>query len=229
MTTRPSASLGRQTEAERGNADTAPKAPLLFGEGAPAGRPGFFTRRMKAAMLLCVGLLLAGCGAGSDGNTPPPPPRTAIPQDATGHYCGMFLFEHKGPKGQILLRGRDEPVWFTTIREVFAYTHLPEEPRTIAATYVQDMARIRLDHSFPDDAWIDAHKAWYLILSTYIGGMGIYDALPFSDQAAALPYQQKYGGHIVAFENVPQDYIFGPGELLPEQEQELMHSTGAAQ
>lgn len=185
--------------------------------------------RHKAIALLALATLLGGCGGDAGDPVPPPPPQVAIPQDATGHYCGMFLFEHQGPKGQIRLRDREEPVWFTTIREVFAYTHLPEEPRAIAATYVQDMARVRLDHSFPDDAWIDAHKAWYLILSTYIGGMGIYDALPFSEQAAALPYQQKYGGHVVAFEDVPLDYIFGPGELLPEQQQELISSSGAAQ
>lgn len=186
-------------------------------------------RRIKAAAtLLSLGLLLGGCGGGTDDQTPPPPPQTVIPQDATGHYCGMFLFEHQGPKGQMRVRDSEEPVWFTTIREVFAYTHLPEEPRGIAATYVQDMARIRPDHSFPDDAWIDAHKALYLIQSTYIGGMGVYDALPFSEQSAAQSYQQKYGGHIVAFEDVPLDYIFGPGDLLPEQ-QDPTSFDGAAQ
>lgn len=187
------------------------------------------TRRTGAAMLLSLAVLLAACGGDEGGQGQRPPPQAAIPQDATGHYCGMFLFEHKGPKGQILLRGREQPVWFTTIREVFAYTHLPEESRAIAATYVQDMARIRPDQSFPDDAWIDAQQAWYLILSSYIGGMGVHDALPFSDQAAARRYQQQYGGHIVAFDDVPRDYIFGPGELAPDQEEKLRLSTGAAQ
>ena len=187
------------------------------------------TRLLWAVVPLCLGLALAGCGGDPGGGRPPPPPHTAIPEDATGHYCGMFMFEHKGPKGQILLRDREEPVWFTTIREVFAYTHLPEEPRAIAATYVQDMGRIRPDHSFPDDAWVNAHTAWYLIKSRYIGGMGIHDALPFSDPAAARPYQQAYGGDIVAFRDVPQDYIFGPGEPPPEPTPEARPPAGAAQ
>ncbi|MFA7668640.1 MAG: nitrous oxide reductase accessory protein NosL [Burkholderiaceae bacterium] len=186
-------------------------------------------RFLLAGAWVCLGLTIAGCGGETGSSHPPPPPVTAVPEDATGHYCGMFLFEHKGPKGQILLRDHEAPVWFTTIREVFAYTHLPEEPRAIAATYVQDMARIRPDHSFPADAWINAHTAWYLIKSQYIGGMGIYDALPFSDADAARPYQQTYGGEIVAFRDVPQDYIFGAGDTLPELPPDARPPVGAAQ
>lgn len=187
-------------------------------------------RRILAALGLCTGLLLAGCGEGPDDKAPPPPPQTSIPQDAVGHYCGMFLAEHQGPKGQILLRDREAPVWFTTIREVFAYTHLPEEPRAISATYVQDMARILPDQSFPADAWINAQTAVYLIGSRYIGGMGVHDALPFSDAAVAHRYQQEYGGRIANFADVPQDYIFGPGGVLPEPTgASASASTGAAQ
>ncbi len=184
---------------------------------------------VRYAMALCLAGLLAGCGGDAQDHGPPPPPQASIPQGAVGHYCGMFLFEHKGPKGQILIRDRETPVWFTTIREVFAYTHLPEEPRAIVATYVQDMGRIRPDHTFPEDAWIDAHKAVYLIRSTYIGGMGVYDALPFSDPAAAQPYQQQYGGQLVAFQDVPLDYIFGPGDLLPQPGQNTPVAAGVAQ
>lgn len=185
-------------------------------------------RRLLAATLLSAGVVLAGCSeSGSD--TPPPAPVATIPQDAMGHYCGMFLFEHKGPKGQIMVRDREDPIWFTTIREVFAFTHLPEEPRAITATYVQDMVRASPDGSFPDDAWIDAHDAWYLIGSRFVGGMGVPDAVPFSDQDAAMRYQEKYGGHVVAFKDVPQDYIFGPGEPLPDSEQDPRLSTGATQ
>lgn len=183
-------------------------------------------RALPATALLAFSLLLAACGDDA-ADSAPPPPQAVIPQDAVGHYCGMFLFEHRGPKGQILLRDREGPVWFTTIREVFAYTHLPEEPRAITATYVQDMARIRPDHSFPFDAWIDARQAWYLIRSHYIGGMGVPDALPFSDRAAAQAYQQQYGGHLVAFKDVPEDYIFGPSELPPEPQRQTEPAPGA--
>src|SRR5690606_2107569 len=84
-----------------------------------------------------------------------------------------------------------------------------EEPKTIVATYVQDMAKINEDGSFPDTAWMDARQAWYLIKSRYIGGMGSYDALPFSDEDSANSYRQRYGGEIARFDEVPEDYIFG--------------------
>src|SRR5690606_5944270 len=95
-------------------------------------------RAATLAAGLWLTIMVAACGESAN-TAPPPPPVAAIPKDAVGHYCGMFLFEHKGPKGQVLLRDRDTPVWFTTIREVFAYTRLPEEPKAITATYVQDM------------------------------------------------------------------------------------------
>ena len=39
----------------------------------------------------------------------------------------MVLNDHAGPKGQIFVR-RAGPVWFSSIKQVFAYTMLPEEP-----------------------------------------------------------------------------------------------------
>ena len=90
------------------------------------------TRARHQIVTLMLAALLAGCSGEPDAPIPPPSP-VAMTQEAVGHYCGMNLYEHIGPKGQILLRGQNDPVWFTTIREVFAYTLLPEEPKTIAA------------------------------------------------------------------------------------------------
>lgn len=165
-----------------------------------------------AGVLLAMGTLLAGCGDGG-GEQLAPPPQAVIPQDAVGHYCGMYLFEHKGPKGQILLRDRETPVWFTTIREVFAYIQLPEEPKTIVAAYVQDMARMQPDGTLPDDSWMSIRDAWYVIHSRYAGGMGTLDALPFSTQEAAQAFQEREGGKIVRFDDMPDNYIFGLPEL----------------
>lgn len=171
------------------------------------------SRFRLAGVLMAAGILLTGCGENGNGQSAPPPPQTAIPQDAVGHYCGMFLFEHKGPKGQILLRDRETPVWFTTIREVFAYIHLPEESKAIAAAYVQDMARMQADGTLPDDSWMNARDAWYLIHSRYEGGMGTLDALPFGTQEAAQAFRQREGGEIVRFDDMPEEYIFGLPEL----------------
>ncbi|WP_368642194.1 nitrous oxide reductase accessory protein NosL [Castellaniella ginsengisoli] len=159
-----------------------------------------------------LALLLAGCGGQQDVSSTPPSP-VAMTDEAVGHYCGMNLYEHIGPKGQILLRDRDVPVWFSTIREVFAYTILPEEPKTIIAIYVQDMGRADADGNPPADAWIDARTAHYLIESGTVGGMGAPDALPFSRLEDARVYAGRHGGRIVGFKDMPEDYVLRAPEL----------------
>ena len=174
------------------------------------------TRLLGAALLAA---LLGACGSQDTPPSPPPPP-VAMTPDATGHYCGMNLYEHIGPKGQILLRGRDVPVWFTTIREVFAYTLLPEEPKTVIAIYVQDMGRAGPDGNPPADAWIEARSAHFLIESSAVGGMGAPDALPFSRLEDAQSYAARHGGRIVGFKDMPEDYVLRAPELAPRMERE---------
>ncbi len=165
-------------------------------------------KKLRAILLLSISALLSACSQ-TEQVLAPPPPVTQIPETAVGHYCGMYLFEHQGPKGQILLRERATPLWFTTIREVFAYTLLPEESKAVAATYVQDMAQRDKQGQFPEQAWIPAQEAWYLIHSRYTGGMGTIDALPFSQEQAAQAFQEQYGGQLVRFKDMPENYIFG--------------------
>ncbi len=164
-------------------------------------------KRLLAYVLVGLApLLLSACGP-SDNTPQEPPAPVALSDDSVGHYCGMYLNEHVGPKGQILLRDYDDTVWFSTIREVFAYTFLPEEPKAILAIYVQDMGQAGDDGNPPDDAWIDAKSAHYLIESSAIGGMGAPDALPFAQLADAEDYRQLFGGRIVSFAEMPEDYV----------------------
>jgi copper chaperone NosL len=74
---------------------------------------------------------------------------------------------------------------------------------------VQDMAQRDQDGQFPEQAWIPAQDAWYLIYSRYTGGMGTIDALPFSQEQAAKDFQQQHGGQLVRFADMPENYIFG--------------------
>lgn len=155
-----------------------------------------------AAMMLA----LSACG-GDEPAAPPPAPQ-AVSADAVGHYCGMMLQDHAGPKGQIFVKGRAAPVWFSSIKQVFAYTLLPEEPKGLAAIYVNDMAAAGPDGAADLKAWVDARQAFYVIGSSFIGGMGAEDAMPFSDQARALAFAQTHGGRVVRFADVPEDYVF---------------------
>ena len=139
-----------------------------------------------------------------------PPLPQQISDRSVGHYCSMNLTEHNGPKAQIFLNGKpDQPVWFSTIKQMFGYTKLPEEPKGIHAIYVTDMGKVK-DWEKPnaDTEWIDAKKAYYVIESSFIGGMGAEDALPFADKAQAEKFAKEKGGRVVGFAEMPDEYIF---------------------
>ncbi|MBO9357446.1 copper resistance protein CopZ [Bordetella petrii] len=173
----------------------------------------FYTQaRRLAGVLLLAGV--AACG-GEDRQAAAPPSPQAVTVEAVGHYCGMALSEHTGPKGQIFLDGRDTPVWFSAIKQVFAYTVLPEEPKTIRAIYVNDMAGAERGQAPDPDAWIDARQAYYAIETRYIGGMGAEDAMPFGQRAQAEAFAQAHGGRVATFDEVPDSYIFAQQPPVP--------------
>jgi copper chaperone NosL len=152
---------------------------------------------MIRAILLAGALLAAACSQEKDAEVPQ---SVTMPPDATGHYCGMLLTEHAGPKGQILLVSGGNPVWFTSVRDTFTFLSLPEEPKDIAAIYVSDMAKAPTWEKPGDNNWILADQAHYVIESDQVGGMGGAEAVPFGDEAAAKSFVAEHGGRIVAFE-----------------------------
>ncbi|WP_312429762.1 nitrous oxide reductase accessory protein NosL [Achromobacter sp.] len=166
------------------------------------------TLKRWAAMTAFSAILLALSACGGDEHAAPPPAPQAVSAEAVGHYCGMMLLDHAGPKGQIFVKGRAAPVWFSSIKQVFAYTLLPEEPKGLAAIYVNDMAAAGPDGAADLKAWVDARQAFYVINSSFIGGMGAEDAMPFSDQVRAQAFAQTHGGRVVRFADVPEDYVF---------------------
>ncbi len=65
---------------------------------------------MKLPALLLL-LALAACKPDQVATAPSPVEPGA---DAVGHYCGMSLDEHTGPKGQIHLASRKDPIWVSS-------------------------------------------------------------------------------------------------------------------
>lgn len=163
-------------------------------------------RSLRLALSLTALLAIAGCGDVGDASPPPPP--QSVSAQSVGHYCGMALADHAGPKGQIFIQGHPDPVWFSSIKQLFAYTLLPEEPKAVSALYVNDMGTAGPDGAPDATAWIDARKAFYVIEGRFIGGMGAEDAMPFSRRADALAFSQAHGGRVVAFSDVPEQYVF---------------------
>ena len=156
---------------------------------------------------LLAAVLAAGCEDGAlDTRTRPPPAELA--GDAIGYYCNMIAMAHSGPKGQIFLTGREKPLWFTSVRDTIAFTRLPEEPKNVAAIYVNDMGRASWDQPEPG-TWTDAFSAWYVVGSGMQGGMGVPEAVPFAEREAAERFARDRGGRVLAFDAIPDEAVLG--------------------
>jgi copper chaperone NosL len=134
------------------------------------------------------------------------PPAQTLTREATGYYCLMTVVNHNGPKGQIFLTDKEKPLWFTSARDTIAFTLSPEEPKNIAAIYVNDMSNAEWNNPGANN-WIDARKAWYVLDSNRSGGMGAPEAVPFSTKEKAEAFANEQGGKVYAFDNIPHEYF----------------------
>ena len=164
-------------------------------------------RPLLPVLGMLAALLAGGCDdKDSAANAPPP---VALTAEAVGHFCGMTLVEHPGPKGQILLRGNDRPVWFSSARDAIAFTMLAEEAKTLRAIYVSDMGRAETWDQPGATNWVEARRAHFVVGSNRLGGMGAAEAVPFSDRQAADRFAAEHGGRVVAFAQIPRDWVLG--------------------
>jgi copper chaperone NosL len=164
------------------------------------------------AIALLFFVALAACGKKEEAAAPP---AAEISADSIAHFCNMAVSEHAGPKGQIFVAGRAEPFWFASVRDTFAFTMLPEEPKDVTAIYVTDMAKAKNWDQPGPGTWVEARKAVFVIDSRKKSGMGEAEAVPFSDEAAAQTFMAEYGGRLVRFDEMPRDYILPKGDVAP--------------
>ena len=163
---------------------------------------GAVTPFLAVALLSLVGL--AGCE--DDDEVIVKPTAAELTREAVGHYCGMIVVDHTGPKAQIHLTGTDGVVWFSNVRDAIAFMRLPEEPKNIAVTYVNDMGRATWDAPEPG-TWVEASAAWFVIESQRVGGMGAPEAVPFAERDAAEGFAASHGGRVVALNDIPDSYV----------------------
>lgn len=173
----------------------------------------YFTREIRRvarfpAFALLAALSLAACKPDAE----KPAPHT-LTDAAIGHYCGMMLTEHEGPKGQIFLKGVDEPVWFSSAHDTLAFTLLPEEPKDIAAIYVSDMGTAPSWADPGPDNWTDARAASFVIGSDAQSAMGGTEAVPFADKTKAEAFARDHGGQVYAFDAIPPDAILVTADI----------------
>lgn len=183
-------------------------------------------RTLLAAVLMSLAALVSACGEEEKAEIPPP---QALPATAVGHYCGMLVAEHSGPKGQIILKSREAPIWFSSARDAFAFTMLPEEAKDVRAIYVSDMAKAPSWDEPGATNWIEARSAHYVIGSSMKGGMGADEAVPFSDPEAAARFAREHGGKVVRFQDVPVEYVLGGEGADAPSERGPPHKSGQQQ
>ncbi|MCW8922439.1 MAG: nitrous oxide reductase accessory protein NosL [Gammaproteobacteria bacterium] len=161
---------------------------------------------MNKLSILLFAFLLQACEKAPVAEAPP---AHTLTRDASGYYCLMTVVNHSGPKGQVILTDREEPLWFTSARDTIAFSWSPEEPRNIAAIYVNDMTDADWDNPGADN-WIEMEKAWYVINSKLEGGMGAPEAVPFATKEKAELFVQEQGGEVHDLTSLPKDYIMNP-------------------
>lgn len=164
-----------------------------------------FVQRVALIVLMLVSM--AAC----EKNRPVEMPAArTLTTEASGYYCLMTVVYHDGPKGQIILDD-GKVLWFTSVRDTIAFTLSPEEPKNIAAIYVNDMSDANWDDPGADN-WIDARQALYVIGSRREGGMGAPEAVPFSQEEKAKLFISQQGGKIYAFDSISESGLLDTSE-----------------
>ncbi|MBF0126118.1 MAG: nitrous oxide reductase accessory protein NosL [Magnetococcales bacterium] len=144
-------------------------------------------------------ILLTACAAPQEGTPPPLEPAG----DTKGYYCGMNLAEHVGPKGQIHVAGEPGALWFSSMRDAFAYLRHEGKTRRILAFYVNDMGRAEWDHPQPG-TWIEAREAHFVLGASRSGGMGTVELIPFGTPSAAQDWVRRHGGRVMVYGEAAQ-------------------------
>ncbi|WP_212524072.1 nitrous oxide reductase accessory protein NosL [Actibacterium sp. MT2.3-13A] len=167
----------------------------------------------KLVLALTLGLSLAACKEDTAGIPAP----VAMTSEALGHYCQMFVADHPGPKAQIHLKGYAAPLWFSQVTDAVAYVSDPERPAEITAIYVSDMGAAESWTIPGENNWLAAGDAHFVIESGQPGGMGLPEAIPFAEAAAAQAFTDRNGGRVVRFDEVPEAYARPDMEVMAGQ------------
>ena len=164
----------------------------------------------RLPILICLAFSLNACG-GEDVAQPDKSPM-ALTDDAIGHFCGMQVSTHNGPKGQVFLKGQESPIWFVSVRDSLAYSRMPDEKFKISTIYVSDMGIAASWDQPGDDAWIQAESAWFVVGSSRTGGMGMAELVPFSDKVKAENFIASYGGTLSRMSDIATDVLLGSND-----------------
>jgi copper chaperone NosL len=152
----------------------------------------------RLAIALSLTAALAACSKPEAALQP-----LAIQSGTACSLDGMILADFPGPKGQIHYAS-GEPDFFCDTTEMFSIYLQPEQQKRITAIFTQDMGKA--DWEKPDDHWIDAKNAWFVVGSSREGSMGPTIAT-FAEEKAATSFAGEYGGKVVKFGDVTPEMV----------------------
>lgn len=161
-------------------------------------------QRFSIIPALLASLLLWGCGSQSQEEATGP---AKVTRADNCHVCGMIVPTQKGPKGQARIRGAAKPAYFCSTSDLMAFLFQPDSPAVVKEAWVHNMHGVDWK-SPPDDAYIDAYKAWYVIEHDLRGAMG-HTLAPFAEKEQAEEFVTKHGGRILRYEEITVDLIAG--------------------
>lgn len=157
--------------------------------------------------LICCSFLLFACGEEKEPVQLQNPVK--LTADDVGHFCGMLVAMHSGPKAQVFLKGEMKPLWFVSARDSLAYSRMPDEAFKVSTIYVSDMGKAESWNQPGDNAWVKADQAWYVEGSSRSGGMGMAEWVPFSEKEKAQEFVAEYGGTVVQLHMIATDDLLG--------------------
>ena len=160
--------------------------------------------------LLMAGSLLVACSQQAAQTLTP----VEITRATACSLDGMILADYPGPKAQIHYAGQAEPDFFCDLMEVFNVMLKPEQTRKVLAVYVQDMGQA--DWNNPQDHWIDAKTAFYVLGSKKMGSMGPTLG-SFAKEEDAKKFAAAYGGKVLKFGEVTPAMVALDGGALHDQ------------
>jgi len=168
---------------------------------------------MKARMnkITIAVLVLLGLSACDQKETALEP--LTLKQGASCSLDGMLLMDYPGPKAQIHY-DMGEPDFFCDTMEMFSIYLRPEQQKRIRAIYTHDMGKASWEA--PREEWIDAKKAFYVLGSKKMGGMGPTLA-SFAKQEDAQAFAKTNGGKVLRFDEVNIDMVALDGGVLRDE------------
>jgi copper chaperone NosL len=167
--------------------------------------------KMRMAKITFAALVLFGLSACDQKEAVVQP--MSLKQGVSCSLDGMLLMDYPGPKAQIHY-DMGEPDFFCDTVEMFSIYLRPEQQKRIKAIYTHDMGKASWEA--PREEWIDAKKAFYVLGSKKMGGMGPTLA-SFAKQEDAQAFAKTNGGKVLRFDEVTIDMVALDGGVLRDE------------